>query len=57
MVSKSFARYAPWITGIACALYIYSWTQGITYEAWVPLIWCFSCFVNDVYNYLQDKQT
>jgi hypothetical protein len=48
-------KIMPWITGTACALYIYSWTQGIQYEAWTPLIWCAGCFANDLHNYLQSR--
>ena len=55
MVSKSFAKYAPWFTGIACLIYIYSWTEGIQFEAWSPLIWCVGCFINDLHNYLESK--
>jgi hypothetical protein len=55
MVSKSFAKYAPWFTGTACLIYIYSWTEGIQFEAWTPLIWCVGCFVNDLHNYLEQK--
>jgi hypothetical protein len=49
-------KILPWITGIACLLYIYGWTQDTTYPAWVPLIWCFGCFVNDLYSYLEHKR-
>ena len=55
MVSKSFAKYAPWFTGTACLIYIYSWTKGIQFEAWTPLVWCVACFVNDLHNYLESK--
>jgi len=49
-------KILPWITGIACLLYIYGWTQDTTYPAWVPLIWCFGCFVNDLHAYLEHKR-
>jgi len=54
--TKMITKILPWITGITCLIYIYSWTQGITYQAWVPLVWCSSCFVNDIYAYLEAKK-
>ena len=51
MVSKII----PWLTGTICLSYIYHWTQGTMYPAWVPLIWCFACFVNDLYNAMEHK--
>lgn len=45
----------PWITGIACLIYIYGWYKDIQYPAYVPLIWCFGCFVNDLYQYLESR--
>jgi hypothetical protein len=48
-------KILPWITGIACLIYIYGWYKDIQYPAYVPLIWCFGCFVNDLFQYLENK--
>ena len=48
-------KIMPWLTGSACLIYIYSWTQGIQYEAWTPLIWCFGCFMNDLHNSMETR--
>jgi hypothetical protein len=48
-------KIMPWVTGTACALYIYGWYLGTTFPAWVPLIWCAGCFANDLHNYLQSR--
>lgn len=46
----------PILSGICCLLYIYGWTEDLRYPAYVPLIWCASCFVNDLYNYLETRR-
>lgn len=56
MITK-FKQIAPYVTGIACLLYIYGWTQDIQYPAWVPLIWCAGCFVNDLFDALEIRSS
>lgn len=48
-------KILPWITGFACLMYAYGWYAGTTFPAWVPLIWCFGCFVNDLHKYRESK--
>lgn len=48
-------KIMPWLTGTACLFYCVGWYWGITYPAYVPLIWAIGCFVNDIYNYLETK--
>ena len=48
-------KLIPLLTGTACLFYLYGWSEGTTYPAWVPLLWCTACFVNDVHNYLATK--
>lgn len=45
----------PCLSGLCCLLYIYGWTQDISYPAYVPLVWCAAVFVNDLYNYLENR--
>ena len=49
-------KLTPWLSGICVLLYAYGWYEGLQYPAYVPLIWCFACWVNDVYNYLEYKR-
>ena len=46
-------KLMPVLTGTACVCYCYGWWLGTVYPAYVPLIWCFGCFVNDFYNWLK----
>ena len=48
-------KLLPWISGLCVLLYLYSWTQDISYPAYVPLVWCFGCWVNDLYEYLENR--
>jgi hypothetical protein len=48
-------KLLPIISGLCVLLYAYGWYLDLQYPAYVPLIWCFGCFVNDVYNYLEHK--
>lgn len=46
----------PWLSGFCVLLYAYGWYDGLQYPAYVPLVWCFACWVNDVYNYLETRR-
>jgi hypothetical protein len=45
----------PIVSGLCVLLYAYGWYADIQYPAYVPLVWCFFCFVNDVYSYLETE--
>lgn len=49
-------RLLPYLSGLCVLLYAYGWYTDATYPAWVPLVWCMSCFVNDVYDAMQEAK-
>jgi hypothetical protein len=48
-------KLLPILSGLCVLLYSYGWYEGLEYPAYVPLVWCVSCFINDLYNYLESK--
>lgn len=48
-------KLMPVLSGLCVLLYAYGWYEDLQYPAYVPLVWCVSCFINDLYQYLESK--
>lgn len=51
----SFSLIKTILTGSCVLIFLVSWYDGVTFPAWVPLIWCGVVFFIDLEEYLENR--
>lgn len=52
---KYVKAFSPIVSGICAILFAISWYEGTMFPAWVPLVWVWFVFVNDLQDYFKSK--
>lgn len=54
-MTKFLKLLQPFLSGICLLIYAVGWYNDVMFPAWVPLVWVYFVFINDLEEYFESR--